>query len=47
MANTRVTTPVTDFDKISVTQGVKLPRGTNTNQPAGAAGTPGTTTPAR
>ena len=37
MANTRVTTPVTDFDKISVTQGLKLPSGTNTNQPAGAA----------
>lgn len=33
---TRVTTPVTGFDKISVTQGLKLPSGTNTNQPTGA-----------
>ena len=38
MAITKVTTPVTDFDKISVTQGLKLPSGTNTNQPAGIQG---------
>lgn len=35
MANTRVTTPVTDFDKTNTTQGLKLPSGTNSNQPAG------------
>ena len=38
MAITKVTTPVTDFDKISVTQGLKLPSGTNTNQPTGIQG---------
>lgn len=38
MAITKVTTPVTDFDKISVTQGLKLPSGTNTNQPTGVQG---------
>jgi len=38
MAITKVTTPVTDFDKTSVTQGLKLPSGTNTNQPAGIQG---------
>ena len=37
MAITKVTTPVTDFDKISVTQGLKLPSGDNSNQPTGAA----------
>ena len=35
MANTRVTTPVTDFDKTNTTQGLKLPSGTNSNQPTG------------
>ena len=35
MANTRVTTPVTDFDKTNTTQGLKLPSGTNSNQPIG------------
>ncbi|MDB4298088.1 LamG domain-containing protein [bacterium] len=33
---TRATTPVTGFDKINTTQGLKLPSGTNSNQPAGA-----------
>lgn len=35
MANTRVTTPVTDFDKTNTIQGLKLPSGTNSNQPTG------------
>ena len=35
MANTRVTNPVTDFNKTNTTQGLKLPSGTNSNQPAG------------
>ena len=35
MANTRVTNPVTDFDKTNTTQGLKLPSGTNSNQPTG------------
>ena len=35
MANTRVTNPVTDFDKSNTTQGLKLPSGTNSNQPIG------------
>lgn len=35
MANTRVTTPVTDFDKTNQTQGLKLPSGTNSSQPIG------------
>ena len=38
MANTRVTTPVTDFDKTNTTQGLKLPSGTNSNQPTGVQG---------
>ena len=38
MANTRVTTPVTDFDKTNTTQGLKLPSGTNSNQPSGVQG---------
>ena len=37
MANTRVTTPVTDFDKSTSLPGLKIPSGDNTNQPAGAA----------
>ena len=37
MAITKVTTPVTDFDKTNTTQGLKLPSGTNTNQPTGTA----------
>lgn len=35
MANTRVTNPVTDFDKTNTTQGLKLPSGINSNQPNG------------
>lgn len=35
MANTRVTTPVTNFDKTNQTQGLKLPSGTNSSQPIG------------
>ena len=38
MANTRVTNPVTDFDKTNTTQGLKLPSGTNGNQPTGVQG---------
>ena len=38
MAITKVTTPVTDFDKINTTQGLKLPSGTNANQPSGVQG---------
>ena len=38
MANTRVTNPVTDFDKTNTTQGLKLPSGTNSNQPTGVQG---------
>ena len=38
MANTRVTNPVTDFDKSNTTQGLKLPSGTNSNQPTGVQG---------
>ena len=34
---TRATTPVTGFDKINTTQGLKLPSGTNSNQPIGTA----------
>ena len=37
MANTRVTTPVTDFDKATSLPGLKIPSGDNSNQPAGAA----------
>jgi hypothetical protein len=36
MANTRVTTPVTDFDKLTSLPGLKLPSGNNSNQPVGA-----------
>ena len=35
---TKATTPVTGFDKINTTQGLKLPSGTNTNQPTGVQG---------
>jgi len=38
MANTRVTTPVTDFDKSTSLPGLKLPSGTNANQPSGVQG---------
>jgi hypothetical protein len=38
MANTRVTTPVTDFDKAISLPGLKLPSGTNANQPSGVQG---------
>ena len=41
MANTRVTTPVTDFDKSTILPGLKLPSGDNSNQPAGAAAAQG------
>ena len=41
MAITKVTTPVTDFDKTNTTQGLKLPSGTNTNQPTGVQGVQG------
>ena len=37
MAITKVTTPVTDFDKATSLPGLKIPSGTNSNQPAGAA----------
>ena len=37
MANTRVTTPVTDFNKSTSLPGLKIPSGDNSNQPAGAA----------
>ena len=37
MANTRVTTPVADFDKATSLPGLKIPSGDNSNQPAGAA----------
>jgi hypothetical protein len=33
---TRATTPVTGFNKTSTSEGLKLPSGTNTNQPIGA-----------
>jgi len=36
MANTRVTTPVSDFDKSTSLPGLKLPSGDNSNQPDGA-----------
>tara|TARA_R110001632_G_scaffold223933_2_gene356062 strand:- start:1 stop:816 length:816 start_codon:yes stop_codon:yes gene_type:complete len=38
MANTRVTTPVTDFDKATSLPGLKLPSGTNANLPTGVQG---------
>jgi len=41
MANTRVTTPVTDFDKSTSLPGLKIPSGDNSNQPAGAAAAQG------
>ena len=41
MANTRVTTPVTDFKKSTSLPGLKLPSGDNSNQPAGAAAVQG------
>ena len=37
MAITKVTTPVTDFDKSTSLPGLKLPSGDNSNQPTGAA----------
>ena len=37
MAITKVTTPVTDFDKATSLPGLKIPSGDNSNQPAGAA----------
>ena len=36
MAITKVTTPVTDFDKSTSLPGLKIPSGDNSNQPAGA-----------
>ena len=41
MANTRVTTPVTDFDKATSLPGLKIPSGDNSNQPIGAAAVQG------
>ena len=41
MANTRVTTPVTDFDKSTSLPGLKIPSGDNSNQPIGAAAAQG------
>ncbi len=41
MANTRVTTPVTDFDKSTSLPGLKIPSGDNSNQPTGAAAVQG------
>ena len=41
MANTRVTTPVADFDKSTSLPGLKIPSGDNSNQPAGAAAVQG------
>jgi len=41
MANTRVTNPVTDFDKSTSLPGLKIPSGDNSNQPAGAAAVQG------
>ena len=41
MANTRVTTPVTDFDKATSLPGLKIPSGDNSDQPAGAAAVQG------
>jgi len=41
MAITKVTTPVTDFDKATSLPGLKIPSGDNSNQPAGAAAAQG------
>ena len=41
MAITKVTTPVTDFDKSTSLPGLKIPSGDNSNQPAGAAAVQG------
>ena len=38
MANTKVTTPVTDFDKLNTEEGLKIPSGTSSNQPTGVEG---------
>ena len=41
MAITKVTTPVTDFDKSTSLPGLKIPSGDNSNQPAGVAAVQG------
>lgn len=38
MATTKVTTPVTDFDKLNTEEGLKIPSGTSSNQPTGVEG---------
>jgi len=38
MATTKVTTPVTDFDKPNTEEGLKIPSGTSSNQPTGVEG---------
>ena len=38
MARTKVTTPVTDFDKLNTEEGLKIPSGTSSNQPTGVEG---------
>ncbi len=38
MATTKVTTPVTDFDKPNTEEGLKIPSGTSSNQPIGVEG---------
>ena len=35
---TKVTTPVTDFNKINTEEGLKIPSGTSSNQPTGVEG---------
>ncbi|MDH3876709.1 MAG: hypothetical protein OET18_02600, partial [Desulfobacterales bacterium] len=38
MATTKVTTPVTDFNKTNTEEGLKIPSGTSSNQPTGVEG---------
>lgn len=37
-SGTKVTTPVTDFNKINTEEGLKMPSGTSSNQPTGVGG---------
>ena len=37
-SGTKVTTPVTDFDKLNTEEGLKIPSGTSSNQPTGVEG---------
>ena len=37
-SGTKVTTPVTDFNKTNTEEGLKIPSGTNSNQPTGVTG---------